>query len=224
MNALWRRISHAFNSRAERERVVLLVAFLAVVYLLWWLILLAPVSNRIDALQTQTRTLDTQLTALQAQEQLLRKTASKDPNAAKKREISDLTQRLRALDKELQALAVGLVPADQLPQVLHDVLSNTERLKLLGMQTLPVEKLAITEGAADNSAASAEQQVDVYRHSVEVKVAGGYFVVANYLRELEALDWRFYWDKLDYKIDRYPNAIATIEVYTLSAGEGLLGE
>lgn len=223
MNALWQRISDAFNSRAERERVVLLIALLAVVYLLWWLVLLAPVNNRKDALQTQARTLDTQLTALQAQEEAFSESTSQDPNAGKKREINDLTQRLAALDKELQALAVGLVPAVQLPQVLHDVLSNTEQLELLGMQTLPVEKLAITEGAAD-SGASAEQQVDVYRHSVELKVAGSYFAVANYLRDLEALEWRFYWDKLDYKRDRYPNAIATLEVYTLSAGEGLLGE
>jgi MSHA biogenesis protein MshJ len=224
----WRKFERGFNAMARRERAVSLLAVLALIYLLWTLILLAPVSANIEKLRLQKQTLDNRILDLEAQERVYRQVASQDPNAASKREMNHLQQRLEALDKELQALAVGLVPAERLPQVLHDVIPNTGDLMLLGLQTLPVQKLTITGAdTATNEGVQmvqAHQQVDVYRHTVELKVRGSYFTVAEYLKQLEALPWRFYWDKLDYQVDSYPQAIATMQVYTLSAGEGLLGE
>ena len=242
VNPYWQQFSDKFNAMSRRERAISLLAVLALLYLLWSLFVLAPVSADIDNLLVQKQTLDSRLLDLQAQERVFTQAASHDPYAASKREIDYLQQRLETLDKELQALAVGLVPAELLPQVLHDVMSNIGDLKLLGMQTLPVQKLTITGAGVDANAAApstaltaaaspskesltqVSQQVDVYRHSVELKVRGSYFTVAKYLQELEALPWRFYWDKLDYRVDTWPQAVATLEVYTLSAGEGLLGE
>ncbi len=225
-NLDWRKFEERFNAMAKRERAVSLLAVLALIYLLWTLVLLAPVSRNIEELRMQKQTFDSRILDLEAQERIYRQLASQDPNAASKREMERLQQRLDALDKELQALAVGLVPADRLPQVLHDVISNTGDLTLLGMQTLPVQKLTITDTATGEGTQliQAHQQVDVYRHTVELKVSGRYFAVAEYLKELEALPWRFYWDTLDYQVESWPQAVATLQVYTLSAGEGLLGE
>ncbi len=226
MNTYWQKFSEKFSAMAQRERAMTLLAVLALIYLLWTLVFLAPVSEDIERLRAQKQTLDSRVLDLQAQEQVFSQTAGTDPNASKKRQIDHLQKRLEALDEDLQALAVGLVPAEMLPQVLHDVLSNTGKLELQGMQTLPVEKLTITgaDAAGEQTAVAANQQVDVYRHGVEVQVSGNYFSIAEYLKELEALPWRFYWDRLDYQVGDYPQAIATLEVYTLSAGEGLLGD
>ena len=228
MTRYWQLVAERFNGFSKRERAILLLAVLAVIYLVWALFFLNPVSDRIASLTGQQLTAEKRLAELQAQAQVFGQTAGQDPFAGKKRQIDQLRERLTALDQELQTLQVGLVPVDMLPQVLHDVLARTGSVELLGMQTLPVERLAITESdeqpEAGETAERAPQQVDVYRHAVEVQVRGGYFAVADYLRALEQLPWRFYWDRLDYQVDRYPQAVATLEVYTLSAGEGPLGE
>jgi MSHA biogenesis protein MshJ len=222
---LWQQYSEKFEERTRRERVILLVAVLAVIYLLWSLIFLGPVSDRLSALQKEKQRLAGEVQSLETQEQVFQQAVGQDPLAGKKRQVEHLRERLAALDADLQALAVGLIPADKLPQMLHDVLSSAGQLELLGMQTLPTEKLALREADQQATAEGGSvQEVDVYRHAVELKVRGSYFAVARYLEALEALPWRFYWESLDYQVERYPSAVATLKVYTLSAGEGPLGQ
>lgn len=222
----WQQFANKFDAMSKREQLILLLAVLAVVYLLWFLLALAPAGDRLDKLRKQVDTLDSRMLDLQAQEQVFTQASGLDPNASKKRQVQHLREQLSALDEELQALSVGLVPAEMLPQVLHDVLATTGDLELLGMQTLPVQRLSITGGESDAAAEGAEaaQQVDVFRHSVELKLRGSYFAVSQYVKALEDLQWRFYWDRLNYEVERYPSGVATLEVFTLSAGEGLLGE
>lgn len=228
MSRYWQAFVEKFNGISKRERIIALLAALAVIYLLWSLLLLNPASSRLEGLQSREQALQGQERDLRAQEQAFSQVAGQNPDSAKLRQAEQLRQRLNALDDELQALAVGLVPADMLPQVLHDVLSSTGELELLGMQTLPVERLSLTGDKpvsdADQTQDSSPQEVDVFRHAVELKVRGSYFAVARYVEALEQLQWRFYWDKLNYEVERYPLATATLEVYTLSAGEGPLGE
>lgn len=228
MSRYWQMFTDKFNGMSMRERVILLLAVIAVLYLVWTLLFLNPLNNQVDNLQTRQQALENQVRDLQAQEQIFSQASGQNPNASKLRQVEHLRQRLVALDEELQTLAVGLVPADMLPQVLHDVLSSTGELELLGMQTLPVERLSISGEAQSaetgETADAAPQQVDVYRHAVELKVRGSYFAVARYMKALEDLQWRFYWDTLNYQVEQYPLATATLEVYTLSAGEGPLGE
>lgn len=222
----WQQFATKFDAMSRREQLILLLAILAVIYLLWFLLALGPAEERKEKLRNQVQTLDGRILDLQAQEQVFVQASGLDPNASKKRQVEHLRQQLSALDEELQTLSVGLVPADMLPQVLHDVLATTGDLELLGMQTLPVQRLSITGGDPDvtNEGAEAAQQVDVFRHAVELKLRGGYFAVSRYLKSLEDLQWRFYWDRLNYEVTDYPSGVATLEVFTLSAGEGLLGE
>ena len=63
----------------------------------------------------------------------------------------------------------------------------------------------------------------VYEHVVEMRASGSYFQIIQFLTALEALSWRFYWQRLDYKVTEYPNAEIILRVYTLSSEEGLLG-
>jgi len=70
---------------------------------------------------------------------------------------------------------------------------------------------------------SERESVGVYKHSTSLKIKGGYFQVLEYVRRLENLTWRFYWDRMSYSVSTYPQAEIEIRVYTLSAEEGLLG-
>lgn len=220
----WVRFSDKYNKMAQRERAILLIAVLAVIYLLWSMLFLAPVGLKIEELRSQVQNAESRQLDLEAQAKVFAEAATQDPNAGRKRQIEQLQQRLDSLDQELQALSVGLVPAEMLPQVLHDVLAQTDELELLGMQTLPIQRLALTKDSGTAGEETDPDEASVYRHAVEVKVRGNYFAVASYLQELENLQWRFYWDALRYEVEGYPKAVATLEVYTLSAGEGVLGE
>jgi len=68
-----------------------------------------------------------------------------------------------------------------------------------------------------------ERIIGVYKHSVKITLKGEYFSVIAYLQKLEALNWKLFWENIEYQVDRYPGAVVTLEVYTLSTDRGVLG-
>jgi len=59
----------------------------------------------------------------------------------------------------------------------------------------------------------------LYQHAFIIELRGDYASLRNYLTELSALPWRFYWDELDYQVDAYPQATIKIKVHTVSLAE-----
>lgn len=231
-------LAQKFNDLALRERVLSGLGVLVVIFVAWDFIFYQPLAKQHSALQARLDVASENITRLSAEEQVFAKALTSDPNAARKREVVRLEQQLAQLDSDLEKLAVGLIQADKLPQILHDVLFSSGSLKLLGMKTQPVEKLNFSEPvtAAEQVASRNAQQniieefpqqdetvVSVFKHAVTISLEGRYFDVVNYLSALERLPWKIYWEFLDYKVTDYPNARVTLQVYTLSTGEGVLG-
>jgi len=160
---------------------------------------------------------------------------------AKKRELVRLDNQLQSLNKDLQSLSVGLLPARNIPQVVHDVLDKSTGLTLVDMTKNAAEELLLREMATttygDSSTAdfqseddtvlapeeSEQSSIGVYKHSVSLGVEGSYFEIRDFLKRLESLPWKFYWNYLTYKVASYPTAEVTIEIYTLSTERGFLG-
>lgn len=209
------KVQSDIDRRNIRERVLLLCSALAVVGALWLFLVYDPLNDRRGALQAQLSSLDSRHSA-QA-EQLAELSAAGDPDADLRRQIDALERQISELDEGLSSLAQGLIGAERLPWMLSEVLEQTAQLTLLDVKTLPVRELPLA------GARSGEQTTGVYRHTVSLRVTGNYFQVLDFVRSLESLQWRFYWDRLDYRVTRYPDAEVEIRVYTLSAEEGLLG-
>lgn len=205
------------DARNLRERVLLLLSALAVVYGLWFYV----AQDRLDRQRGEQQA---QLNSLQAREETLREQREQlaaladDPDAELRERVAQLRTERESLDKDLAALSQGLIGASRLPQMLEQVLERSGRLELMEMHTLPVRELPLNSGAGEDAEATG-----VYRHTVSLRVAGDYFELLALLGELEALEWRFYWERLDYRVTDYPEAEVELRVYTLSAEEGLLG-
>lgn len=238
MKEKWEILAQKFNGRALRERVLLGLGVLVVIFVVWDFIFYQPLAKKHSVLQARLDVASENITRLSAEEQVFAKALTSDPNAARKREVVRLEQQLDQLDNELEELAVGLIQADKLPQILHDVLFSGGSLRLVGMKTEAVEKLNFSEpvtaaeqvgqenGQLDINEEFPQQDetvVSVFKHAVTISLEGRYFDVVNYLSALEQLPWKIYWEFLDYKVEDYPNAAVTLRVYTLSTGEGVLG-
>jgi MSHA biogenesis protein MshJ len=218
VNESWRTVADKIDALSLRERALVLLSVVAVLYLLWDFLLYQPVYQSRASVMTDLRTVEQRITAMEQEEAILIQTLGSEPDRDLKLHMADLENRMAALDANLSELSVGLVPVDKLAAILQDVLAKTETLQLQSLQTLPVEKLALNV-KTDADAASA----GVYKHTVAITVKGSYFQVLDYLKKLEAMTWRFYWDELRYQQDNYPNGLFEIRVYTLSTDEGFFG-
>ena len=235
-------LTNKVNAYSLRERGLIFFSVVAVFYLLWEALILGAIQDVGSEIQAEIEARSSKRQVLQEEMSMLTASIGNDPDRKKKEQLKQLQQQLNVLDQKLSELSQGLVTASQLPNVLEDVLLGASQLSLIGIQTLPVEELAlVVEQAADLAVKEAqpdrettgstelieerslESSAGVFKHSVSLRVRGEYFQLLTYLKELENLPWRFYWDWLDYRVDKYPYAEIEISVYTLSAEEGLLG-
>lgn len=231
MKAYWNLVASRIDALSLRERALVFFSIVAMFYMAWNIMLLSPQQSEANRLKTQLGNLDVQLKSKQDELALfthLTKTGNLSP-AQKKQQA--LQGELETLNKELSTLSQGLISAEDLPVLLQDVLLNSKGLRLLSVQTLPVESLVLqAEELPDDSSGLDEDydsepssEMGVFKHGTALTIKGSYFQVLNYVRALESLPWRFYWDWLNYSVVEYPNAEIEIRVYTLSAEEGLLG-
>lgn len=246
MSAMWEKYASLFNARVLRERVIIALCLIAGVYFVWEFTLLRGLSEQRKALDARYNVAVTDMQKISAEEKVLSQALLNNPNSKKQREIVQLQSRLKSLDGEIEALSVGLVAAEKLPDILRQVLLTRSDLTLLGMQALEPENLrlvnrraeegdtaaeknAVEENFADfnspNKASSSndEQEVGVFKHRVILRLRGHYFSIRDYLTTLEHSGWHFYWSGLDYVVDEYPMGIAQLEVYTLSTDKGFIG-
>lgn len=236
----WHQLAEKINQRTLRERIILGLVVLAVVYFIVDLAIVSALQKEKNALNLRMAAAQQEFGKYLAQEKVLAKAITNDPNAAKKRELLSLQERLASIDKNLATLATGLIAAEKLPEVLHDVLNAKGKLTLLAMETAAPSRLRLQGPAVDDDTIESDEEklareldqldeknlqepIGVFKHSVFVSMQGSYFDVVNYLSALEDLPWKFYWEAIDYRVEDYPSATVTIEVYTLSTEAGLLG-
>lgn len=217
MKSIWQEYSNHYNQLQRRERLLVLAVLLVLVYALWSLLFGQALSAQQGRLNGQLVQAEKNLASKQQQLSLLQSRSQQDPDAALRGEIARVKADIEQLDQQLQQAAVGLVRAQELPNILEQVLLKTGKLKLISLQTLPLEELSLV--VDEQTAADA----GVFKHPVRLEVKGDYFAVQEYLAALENLPWRFYWDGLEYKVQQYPGASTVLTVYTLSSERGVIG-
>ena len=237
MNDKWLELKNRFEAFELRERCLMVGAAAAVIYLLWDFILLQPIAKETKILLARERVAEQAIQTGEAEITVLTAVAKKDPNNELRRNLLELQDKLKQLDARLDTLATGLVAADKLPQVMHDVLRQTGKLKIASMTTLPPQEVVLskdsepTAAAATASAAApttetaaepAMQSVKIYKHGVALNLVGDFSSAVQYLQTLEQGAWRFYWESLDYQVSQYPQAKIQLKVFTLSSQRGVL--
>lgn len=221
-------LADKYAALQAREKILVVASLLAVTGLLLKLLVFTPLGQWREQVLMQQQSIATDIAALTKEQALLTQVVNSDPDASFKRELMALNTRLEALDKTLESLAVGMIPADRLPAVLEDVAKASDTLTLLQIKTLPVtvleesDRVAIANNA--ESAAVNLNQVAIFRHAVVLDIEGSYTDLSAYIRELEQLPWHFYWEALDYDASDYPKSRMTLEVYTLSMGKGVFSD
>lgn len=226
LNALIQ-LQEKIDARVIRERALIFLTSLALVFMLWNALLQSSIDKRMQETRTQLELLATQRTAMQTQVSAITQSLLNDPDKQKKAQITQLQTDISGLENQLQNVSQNLIKEDQLPQALQEVLEKTSQLTLLEVKTLPAKELQFVALTATNNAqpepVSEATNAGVFQHLVELRVSGSYSQVVQLLVALERLPWRFYWQDLQYSVDQYPNAEVILRVYTLSSEEGLFG-
>jgi MSHA biogenesis protein MshJ len=113
-----------------------------------------------------------------------------------------------------------LVTPAQMPRLLQSLMAKHSSLTLVSLKSLPAAPLLSQTqsqvNAQNNGQKDKPSPGGIYRHAVEITIAGSYADLSSYAAELQRMTPRPLWSALQLKVVEYPRSELTFTLYTLS--------
>ncbi|WP_434927935.1 MSHA biogenesis protein MshJ [Shewanella sp. HL-SH8] len=214
MKQKWQLIEQKFNQLTQRERVLIAAATFIVIGMLAFL----PLDGswmKITQLDNQLHSVAQETSIIEQQIELYQQRLMLDPNADYQQRLTLINEQMRVVDAELDAQMVDMVPADYMPTVLANLLSNDKGIKLISFSSIaPIALLQVGEDE--------QHQMNLYSHGIKLQIEGDYFAILNFVKAVESMPDKLYWKRLDYQVAKHPTANVELELYTLSINKDFI--
>lgn len=212
----WSRLNDRYTALSRRERVLVALAVVLGPLMIGYSLFVDPQSARLKVMDNTLVTEGANLARLQAEAANLQQQLAIDPDAGRKADLAALNGERDKLDEQLRQFSSVLVRPEQMNGLLESILARHAGLRLLSLKTLAPQSVLPVEELKEGNAKVLERSFDLYRHGVEIRLEGSYGQLQAYLSQLEKLQQKLLWGKLDYRVIDYPRAELTLTVYTLS--------
>ena len=198
----------------ERDRVLLLFLILFGITFLWYLIVFSAQFHFLKETRQKTQDMEMQSQLIKQKKTIIDSLISNPNTATLIENYKVLTSELNRINNELTYYNQSYINSRDLAKLLHDMLKDTLGITIDDFSTV-TPSVTITPGREVEAKPIAANKALLQPINYQLVIRGEYFSIMNYLKTLEQLPWRLYWDKFDYKVLTYPEGLATITFYTL---------
>jgi MSHA biogenesis protein MshJ len=210
---VFKRYAERIDNATLRERVLLFAAAALIVIFVVNATLIQPLRDTQRRLGADIAQKEAELRTIQGGLQRMMQAQRVDPDARNRERIAQLQLEVNSLDASIAEEQRRFTPPQRMRQVLEEMLERGKRLQVLDMKTLPASDLSATQGQSGRR---------VFRHGMEITLAGSYLDLYAYLHGLEALPTQLYWGRAEMSVAEYPVATLKLTVYTLSFDQAWL--
>ena len=217
------------DNLSVRERGILLGGGLVLILMLWFSVLHEPLAKEKQQLRTQIDKKQTEIETLGLQFQILNESKQKDPNLENRQRKDQLITELEQTRNEILESTQNLIAPKMMPEILRSMLAKTEGLKLVklnGLGKTPIidkEKDPDDAGSKTDDSDKDDEYDSAYKHGMKIVFEGNFLTTLDYIKKLESLEWKFFWDSIEFKVETYPRSTSSITLYTLSLDENWIG-
>lgn len=213
MKALLKRYAERIDNASLRERVMIFLAAALVLVFLVNAALIRPLRDTQRRLSADIAQNERELRTIQGEVQRLARARDANPDTRNRERAAVLRAELGLLDARIADEQRRFTTPQRMRDVLEEMLEREKRLRLIDLKTLPVTDMSATQGQAGRR---------VFRHGVELTLAGSYLDLYAYLAALEGLKTQLYWGRAEMSVAEYPVATLKLTVYTLSFDQAWL--
>lgn len=207
-------LDRAFRARAPRERVLLsLLALAAIAYLVDG-VAVRPIEESRKRVLAETAARTSAIESLEQQIETARQGANGVASDPAQAELRRLEEQVARIDAGISSAVERLIPPEAAAEILEELLAGDERLKLVRLTSAPPRKLGLELAQGGRL---------LYQHRITIEVEGDFASTLAYLRRIEGSRWQLLWDRLEYRVEQFPDANVTIELHTLSEREEWVG-
>lgn len=186
-------------------RVLTLLGSLLVIFIVWFIFFQIPLLREENNYLQRVKALEEQAITNETEAGNILSNVSGDKHSQQRKELFEEANKT---DQYLNILKGEIIPPQEMSSVLREVLDKVQGLKLIGFKIKPKRTLV-------NLGENSETKISLYEQDVEMRLSGTYFENLNYLNYLENLRWRFFWNDIEYTVNKYPQAQITIKLHTL---------
>lgn len=205
------------DALSVRERGILLAVCLVVLLGVYDYLALTPYLEKRKAHKTLIASVNADMLETESKLNELIAKLEHDPNAALKERIErrevDIKRVMDAVGKSTE----NLIAPRKMSQVLGYLLSRQSGMAVKSVKNFPAEPISFQANEEQ------EPEVMMYRHRLSLQLEGTYFQVAGYLKMIEGLKERLYWDEMTFAVKQYPKGELQLDVHTLSLSKELIG-
>lgn len=232
MSQQWQQLSDKYAGISKREQILIMITGIVVIVMMFYSLSIDNNFTNGTKLTQQTRALTASTKMLQPTVVELEQALKLDPNDALKQQIMRYESELGKIDGELLTLTSDLINPVQMRKALVSLLALERGVSLVSFELIGVEPVLqpneqqVGSEQQTVSTKAEDQQtapLSLYKHGIRVKLSGSYFQLRNYLQQLEAMSWKFFWQGFDYKVAEYPKSELVIEIYSLSTKQEFIG-
>ncbi len=208
-----------------RQRLLLLVAIVAVFFTLWDVVLMRSSKLREEQAESDTTRLEKQVKALELQAEATLKKLAADPNLERRKRKAELERQLADLDAGFDERTADLIPPSEMVRVLKELLGRESGLQLVRLESVPASALLAPdeESASEAKVDMGSGPVRLFRHGLVLEMSGDYLSVLRYIQAVEQLPWKFFWESMSYQVQQWPMGLITLKLLSLSSEEGWIG-
>jgi len=205
---------------SKREQYIVIITCAVVFFILWNFLFFERFKEKKVILEMDLLKIEKSISDVNSNIQIFKNKMYVDPNLDNKRLLAEYLKDNKALNQRLSNAAVKIVTVQGMVKILKDVLKNQKDLHFISL----VNRQAVaefTEGESENQ--FNDLGIVFYRHGIQLKIEGDIGNIFTYLKVLEMMPWRVFWEHIDIEVTKYPHALVTLELFTLGFGEGVLG-
>jgi MSHA biogenesis protein MshJ len=224
-------IAEKIDGLSVRERAMVFIGFIVLTFALFDMFLLTSLENTQKKTIAEINRKNAERMTLITQLDVSIKQGQEDPEVKNVAKLQTLRSKLINVQADLESSTQNLVSPKEMAKILETVLHKTGGLRLnnlrsLGATPLIEKKETKTDeiiNTDNESRLTADNLDNAYKHGLRIEFRGDYLTTLNYLRELEGLEWGFFWDGFELNVADYPDANSSIEIFTLSLKKEWIG-
>lgn len=203
--------------RSKGQQIGLFLLSLLVIYYILHNILITPIIKKQTILRQQIVDVKSQEDALQQQTNMIEKIINSPEFKKVLNQQRNLQVQGRNVKQTIAGFTAVFVAEKDFPKLTKDILTQIDKtITLVSLKEFPNQRWDAPEV---NKTVIAVQNINEHRLTIEFRA--NYFDTIAYLNRLEKLPWHLYWDSLEYKVTKYPEANVIIQVYVLSNKVGV---
>jgi len=238
----WKEYSDKFQNSSPREQyLILLTGLIAVIFVSFSLFIDATIIKT-ESTNDKSKKLASENKTIKSSIAIFEDALKEDPNKKLADQILSYEEKVKEVDEKLLLLTSELIDPIQMRFALLDMLRVQKGVSLISFELLGAKPLMSKDGDlvdeghtqeesvakvndtnTDDINAELESNINLYQHGIRLKLSGKYFQLRDYLSQLEAMSWKFFWKDFRYTIKEYPLGELEIEMYSLSTNEEFIG-